>query len=139
MSVKLQRTTPNVSADCDLSEQMLEREQAVNQSQSQVLPVRRIDLINSLQHSERGIFHSTMWENHCLPAIHPVFQALTGYASRHPMLRDYIIALYSCNFGRLCSDKRDCGWPNGMVQSKSYQMVRGINTQASLTMNSYTI
>lgn len=109
MSVKLQRTTPKVSADCDLSEHMLEREQAVNQAQSQVLSVGSIDPINSLQHSERGLLYSTMWENHCFPAIHPMFQALTGYASRHPMLRNATLALSSCNFSRLCPEKRDCG------------------------------
>lgn len=100
-------TTPEVSQECMLSRQRLEREQSLKQSRCNVLSVGSMDLIKSLQHSERDIFYSTIWEDYCLPAMHPMFQALSGQVNDHPILRDATLALSSCNFSRLHPDKKD--------------------------------
>lgn len=65
-----------------------------------------IDIIKSLQHSERDIFYSTVWEDHCLPAMHPIFQALSTKLFDHSILSDATLALSSCSFSRLQPEQK---------------------------------
>ncbi|KAL4935276.1 hypothetical protein BDV06DRAFT_207346 [Aspergillus oleicola] len=65
-----------------------------------------IDLVHSLQHTERDVFYSAYWEDVCLPAVHPMFRPITASAWQHPMLRDAILALSSCNLSRISSENR---------------------------------
>lgn len=83
-----------------------ERELGGNQSPFDALSVGSIDLIKSLQHSERDIFYSTIWEDYCLPAMHPMFTLLSGCCGRDQMLRDATLALSSCTFSRLHPEKK---------------------------------
>ncbi|KAL4925521.1 Zn(II)2Cys6 transcription factor domain-containing protein [Aspergillus undulatus] len=65
-----------------------------------------LDLVNFLQHMERDIFYLTYWENACLPAVHLIFRSISVSAWEHPMLKDAIFALSSCNLSRIRSEYR---------------------------------
>ncbi|KAH8433495.1 Zn(II)2Cys6 transcription factor domain-containing protein [Aspergillus melleus] len=65
-----------------------------------------LDLIRSLQHTERDIFYSTYWEGQCLPALHPIFHSTSRHITNNVMLRDAILALSSCNLSRLHAEQR---------------------------------
>ncbi|KAH2162656.1 hypothetical protein KXW37_009061 [Aspergillus fumigatus] len=64
-----------------------------------------IDLIHSLQHTDRDIFYSTYWEDHCLPALHPIFRPVSELMGL-PAVRDAILALSSCNLGRVNAERK---------------------------------
>lgn len=68
--------------------------------------IGNLDLIRSLQHSERDIFYSTIWEDHCLPAMHPAFRVLFGEFLDHSILTDATLALSSCSFSRLHPEEK---------------------------------
>ncbi|OJI97916.1 hypothetical protein ASPVEDRAFT_37382 [Aspergillus versicolor CBS 583.65] len=65
-----------------------------------------LDLVNSLQHTERDLFYSTYWEDACLPALHPMFGSISFSAGEQSMLKDAILALSSCNISRIKPDRR---------------------------------
>lgn len=71
-----------------------------------------MDLIKSLQHTEKDVFYSTYWEDACLPAVHPMFRSISFSAWDRPMLRDAILALSSCHLSRLNPDRRDSSSSN---------------------------
>ena len=82
--------------------------QEPNQVTSQDSPgIPGMDLIKSLQHTERDVFYSTYWEDACLPAVHPMFKSISFSAWDRPMLQDAILALSSCHLSRLNPDRRD--------------------------------
>lgn len=64
-----------------------------------------IELIHSLQHTDRDIFYSTYWEDHCLPALHPIFRPVSELMGL-PAVRDAILALSSCNLGRVNAERK---------------------------------
>lgn len=117
MSVKLQRTTPKVSADLtSASKCSKENKPSINPNPKSFLSE---ELISSTLFSIRKeayfiqlcgritvfqLFIQCSW----LSLDMPVVIRCSGII---------LISLYSCNSGRLCLEKRDCGWPNGMVQS----------------------
>ncbi|PYH37685.1 Zn(II)2Cys6 transcription factor domain-containing protein [Aspergillus neoniger CBS 115656] len=63
-------------------------------------------IIQSLQMTDRDIFYTTYWEGSCLPALHPIFHFATSLAADHPILNDALLALSSCNIGRLHAERR---------------------------------
>ncbi|KAI9043979.1 putative cytochrome p450 [Aspergillus affinis] len=65
-----------------------------------------LDLIRSLQHTERDIFYSTYWECQCLPALHPIFHSMSRLIAENGMLKDAVLALSSCNLSRLHAEQR---------------------------------
>ncbi|KAJ6012419.1 hypothetical protein N7522_002774 [Penicillium canescens] len=72
-------------------------------SRSSQIP--NINLVHSLQHTDRDVFYSTYWEDHCLPALHPIFRSaseLLGF----PALKDAILALSSCNISRINAERK---------------------------------
>ncbi|KAJ6050118.1 uncharacterized protein N7446_005639 [Penicillium canescens] len=72
-------------------------------SRSSQIP--NINLVHSLQHTDRDVFYSTYWEDHCLPALHPIFRSaseLLGF----PALKDTILALSSCNISRIDAERK---------------------------------
>ncbi|CAI7618431.1 unnamed protein product [Penicillium palitans] len=72
-------------------------------SRSSQIP--NINLAHSLQHTDRDVFYSTYWEDHCLPALHPIFRCaseLLGF----PALKDAILALSSCNISRIYAERK---------------------------------
>ncbi|KAJ5584194.1 uncharacterized protein N7459_003994 [Penicillium hispanicum] len=64
-----------------------------------------IDIIHALQHTERDVFYTTYWEDHCLPALHPIFRSASELLGL-PAVRDAILALSSCNFSRIDAEKK---------------------------------
>ncbi|PLB44570.1 hypothetical protein P170DRAFT_392911 [Aspergillus steynii IBT 23096] len=68
--------------------------------------ISNLDLIRSLQHTERDIFYSTYWEDQCLPALHPIFHSVSRLIVDSGMLKDAILALSSCNLSRLHAEQR---------------------------------
>ncbi|RDW67453.1 Zn(II)2Cys6 transcription factor domain-containing protein [Aspergillus mulundensis] len=68
-----------------------------------------MDLIKSLQHSERDIYYTTYWEDSCLPALHPIFLALSQVADGKAILRNSILALSSCHFSRQQVERKAAG------------------------------
>ncbi|PIG87039.1 hypothetical protein AARAC_010283 [Aspergillus arachidicola] len=64
------------------------------------------DIVKSLQTTERDVFYSTYWEDRCLPALHPMFYSATLLTADYPILNDAILALSSCNIGRLHSERK---------------------------------
>ncbi|KAL4914606.1 hypothetical protein BDW62DRAFT_213369 [Aspergillus aurantiobrunneus] len=67
---------------------IIEREE---RSQASVCDVRTpdLDIVNSLKHTERDVFYSTYWED---------------ASSEHPISKDAILALSSCNLSRIRPD-----------------------------------
>ncbi|KAL2831727.1 hypothetical protein BDW59DRAFT_124077 [Aspergillus cavernicola] len=65
-----------------------------------------LDLVKSLQHTERDVFYTTYWEDVCLPAVHPMFAPISLSAWDKPMLKDTILALSSCNLSRIRPDRK---------------------------------
>lgn len=63
-----------------------------------------MNLVRSLQHTDRGVLYSTYWEDHCLPALHPIFRSASERAGLS-VLTDAILALSSCNFSRLHAER----------------------------------
>lgn len=64
-----------------------------------------IDIIRSLQHTDRDVFYLTYWEDHCLPALHPIFYSVTRLLEL-PVLKDAILALSSCNISRIDAERK---------------------------------
>ncbi|KAJ5114961.1 hypothetical protein NUU61_000720 [Penicillium alfredii] len=64
-----------------------------------------INLIYSLQHTDRDVFYSTYWEDHCLPALHPIFRS-TSEQLGLPVVKDAILALSSCNISRINPERK---------------------------------
>lgn len=62
-------------------------------------------LVRSLQHTERDVFYSTYWEDHCLPALPPMFRSMTELLSFAP-LRGAILALSACNISRIQAERK---------------------------------
>lgn len=71
-----------------------------------IVQIPDLDLVHSLQHTERDVFYSTYWEDACLPALHPMFGSISFAAGEQSMLRDAILALSSCNISRIKPDRR---------------------------------
>lgn len=71
------------------------------------LGLARLDLIKSLQHTERDVFYSTYWEDICLPALHPIFHLASHLARNNRMLNDAILALSACNLSRIKAEQRN--------------------------------
>jgi hypothetical protein len=65
------------------------------------ISIASFTLIGSLKHTERSVFYLTYWEDVCLPAVHPMFRSASFLMCDHPMLKDAILALSSCNMSRL--------------------------------------
>ncbi|KAJ5110357.1 hypothetical protein NUU61_001614 [Penicillium alfredii] len=63
-----------------------------------------INLIRSLQHTDRDVFYSTYWEDH-LPALHPIFRS-TSEQLGLPVVKDAILALSSCNINRINHERK---------------------------------
>ncbi|KAJ5209939.1 hypothetical protein N7491_009749 [Penicillium cf. griseofulvum] len=72
-------------------------------SRSSQIP--NINLAHSLQHTDRDVFYSTYWEDHCLPALHPIFRCATELLG-FPALKDTILALSSCNISRIYAERK---------------------------------
>ncbi|KAI9931720.1 hypothetical protein MW887_010299 [Aspergillus wentii] len=70
------------------------------------VPSIRNDMLRSLQTTDRNVFYSTYWEDRCLPALHPIFHSATLLRTDHPILNDAILALSSCNIGRLHAERK---------------------------------
>ncbi|KAF7593660.1 hypothetical protein BBP40_011066 [Aspergillus hancockii] len=64
------------------------------------------DIVKSLQMTERDVFYSTYWEDYCLPALHPIFHSVALLTGVSPILNDAILALSSCNIGRLHGERK---------------------------------
>lgn len=79
----------------------------------------RLDLITSLQHTERDVFYSTYWEDMCLPALHPIFHSAPRLVNNNRMLNDAILALSACNLSRLHAEKRNTSEKNVAAHSPS--------------------
>ncbi|KAJ5735431.1 uncharacterized protein N7483_000556 [Penicillium malachiteum] len=111
--------------------------------------IPNLDLIKSLQHTERDVFYSTYWEDICLPALHPMFKPTSLLTSNSPMLTHAILALASCNMSRLHAERRDSSRrhmgtysPNLIHQTRSqlyyslaikdFTSLKQINTKSSL-------
>ncbi|CAI7645811.1 unnamed protein product [Penicillium bialowiezense] len=62
-------------------------------------------LVRSLQHTERDVFYSTYWEDHCLPALPPMFRSMTELLNFAP-LRGAILALSACNISRIQAERK---------------------------------
>jgi hypothetical protein len=80
--------------------------QSAQPPQENSLCVSNVDIIRSLQHSERDIFYSTILEDHCLPAMHPIFEVLFRRFDDHSVLANATLALSSCSFSRLYPEKK---------------------------------
>lgn len=63
-------------------------------------------LTHSLQHTEREIFYSAYWQDHCLPALHPVFRSAAQLIEGFPALKDAVLALSSCNLSRTNAERK---------------------------------
>ncbi|RAL17385.1 uncharacterized protein BO97DRAFT_447765 [Aspergillus homomorphus CBS 101889] len=72
--------------------------------QSALIPSLNLDLIHSLQHTDRDIFYSTYWEDQCLSALHPISRSILQQPEL-PALKDAILALSSCSISRLHAEK----------------------------------
>ncbi|KAJ5179196.1 hypothetical protein N7492_002406 [Penicillium capsulatum] len=84
------------------SSQPASANQACNQLSHHSDPcITDLDIVRSLQHTERDVFYETHWEAVCLPAVHPLFQLSSASAWKHPILKDALLALSSCNMSRL--------------------------------------
>lgn len=66
-----------------------------------------VSFIRSLQHSERDIFYSTCWEDHCLPSLHPIFESVFLLVNKFPVLKEATLALAACHWSRLSAERRD--------------------------------
>ncbi|KAL4969419.1 Zn(II)2Cys6 transcription factor domain-containing protein [Aspergillus stella-maris] len=86
-----------------------------------------LDIVHSLQHTERDVFYSTYWEDACLPAVHPMFRQTTAFAWQDTMLRNAILALSSCNLSRISSENR--GPPGLDVTTFSPSLVHQTRSQ----------
>ncbi|OJI90023.1 hypothetical protein ASPTUDRAFT_209838 [Aspergillus tubingensis CBS 134.48] len=104
-------TTSNVSSEETRSIQ----ETSAIPTEDQTLAVRAAEdvtsigshsIIQSLQMTDRDVFYTTYWEGSCLPALHPIFHFATSLAADHPILNDALLALSSCNIGRLHAERR---------------------------------
>lgn len=82
----------------------------INQ-ETALLPQREVslpdlDIVRSLQHTERDVFYSTYWEDICLPALHPMFSRTSRLGHSSSMLNHAMLALSSCNMSRLYAERR---------------------------------
>ncbi|KAF9892285.1 hypothetical protein FE257_002062 [Aspergillus nanangensis] len=68
--------------------------------------IPNLALINSLRHSERDLFYSTYWEDQCLPALHPILLSASHFIHDFPPLKAAILALSSCNWGRINAERK---------------------------------
>ncbi|GLA45125.1 hypothetical protein AnigIFM63604_003563 [Aspergillus niger] len=73
-----------------------------------------MDLIRSLQHTERDVFYLTYWEDQCLPTLHPILRFFTQSAAANVMLKNTMLALSACNLSRLNPEVR--------MRSESFHM-----------------
>ncbi|KAL4861329.1 hypothetical protein BDV12DRAFT_69510 [Aspergillus spectabilis] len=98
----LKDTSPQIETEALQTAAMEESSQPSHDS----VRMSNLDLIRSLQHTERDLFYSTYWEDICLPAMHPMFRSISISAWDYPMLNDAILALSSCNLSRIRPDGR---------------------------------
>lgn len=106
-----------------------------------------IDIIKSLQHTERDIFYWTYWEDKCLPALHPMFRSALIMGQKSPIITDAILALSSCNISRLYAEKRGLtSWHMGSLSPNLVHQTRSqlyyssaISKFMSLTQSDYQV
>ncbi|KAJ5321738.1 uncharacterized protein N7506_010868 [Penicillium brevicompactum] len=103
-------------------------------------------LVRSLQHTERDVFYSTYWEDHCLPALPPMFRSISELLGFAP-LRGAILALSACNISRIQAEQKSSASlmsagtyrPNLQHQTRSQLYYSSaIKTFTSLTPADYT-
>ncbi|KAK9367947.1 hypothetical protein V1509DRAFT_106455 [Lipomyces kononenkoae] len=90
-------------------------------------PMPSLRFVKSLQRLDMDIFYSAYWEDRCLPALHPTFQAASQLVGDFPALKAAILTLASCNIGRMQTERivssltaRDCTFrPNITHQTRS--------------------
>lgn len=111
--------------------------QESNQARQDSPGIPGMDLIKSLQHTERDVFYSTYWEDACLPAVHPMFKSISLSAWNRPMLRDAILALSSCHLSRLNPDRRSLSSSN-MVHTGTFSPNLVHQTRSQLYYSSAT-
>lgn len=80
-------------------------EQQLLNQYSQGPKIQNVDLIRSLQYTDRDIFYLTYWEDHCLPALHPIFYSASRLLEL-PVLKIAILALSSCNISRIDAERK---------------------------------
>lgn len=64
-----------------------------------------MNVMHSLQHTDRDVFYSTYWEDHCLPALHPMFRS-TSQLLGFPAIKDAILALSACNISQISAERK---------------------------------
>ncbi|CAG7916257.1 unnamed protein product [Penicillium olsonii] len=98
----------------------------------QDLPTPNGSLIRSLQHTERDVFYSTYWEDRCLPALPPMFHAISGLLDCAP-LKGAVLALSACNISRIQAERKSSA---SMTSSSAYQPSLQHQTRSQLYYSS---
>ncbi|KAL5355751.1 hypothetical protein BJX96DRAFT_78470 [Aspergillus floccosus] len=71
-----------------------------------IIPIPSLQLIQNLQYTERDVFYSTYWEEHCLPALNPVFRSISHLIGSSSALKNTVLALSACNLSRMNAEQK---------------------------------